>query len=127
MTPYDLTLFFAVMAVATFLTRAVPFVLMQGMADQPWIQYLGRHLPPLLMAVLVIYGLMTLPLEATQDGVLTAAALAITLALHWRWRQPLLSILGGTGLYVLGRQWPELGLVEGFVLPLEVVFLQFFQ
>ncbi len=127
MSSSELWVFFIVMAAATFLTRALPFVAMQGLADRPWVHYLGQHLPPLLMAVLVIYGLMTLPFEGVGDGLLTAMSLAVTLCLHWLWRQPLLSIVGGTGLYVVGTQWRDWDSIERLVVPVQVMFLQVFQ
>ena len=48
----------AVMTAVTFLTRALPFLLFDRGAEPPRvILYLGRALPPAVMAMLVVYCL----------------------------------------------------------------------
>lgn len=51
----------AVMAVVTFLTRALPFLLFdRGSAPPKIVLYLGRVLPPAIIAMLIIYCLKDL-------------------------------------------------------------------
>ena len=48
----------AVMAIVTFLTRALPFLLFdRGSAPPKIILYLGRVLPPAIIAMLIVYCL----------------------------------------------------------------------
>ncbi|MEG2987845.1 MAG: AzlD domain-containing protein, partial [Oscillospiraceae bacterium] len=48
----------AVMAVVTFLTRALPFLLFdRGSAPPKFVLYLGRVLPPAVIAMLIVYCL----------------------------------------------------------------------
>lgn len=90
----------AVMTAATFLTRVLPFVLLYKVAEHPWLLYLGRFLPPVLMVLLLIYtfknesfaGLGFLP---------ELAGLAVVAVLHLAMRNALLSIMGGTGVYMV--------------------------
>jgi branched-subunit amino acid transport protein AzlD len=105
MLDWEVLTFFAVMALATFLTRVAPFVAMHRFSDHPLVIHLGAYLPPMLMAVLVIYGVMTLGERAPVGHVLTLVAMLVTASVQWWGRQPLLSILCGTGLYVIGVQW----------------------
>ena len=55
-------LIIAVTALFTFLTRAVPFLFFGGKkTSPPWILFLGRVLPPAIIAILVIYCLRNIP------------------------------------------------------------------
>jgi branched-subunit amino acid transport protein AzlD len=90
----------AVAALATFLTRALPFVLLYRWADHPLLKHLGRYLPPVLMVLLLLYALR----DALMTGrylLPSLLSLGLVTALHWLLRNPLISILSGTGLYML--------------------------
>lgn len=90
----------AVMTGATFLTRVLPFVLLYKVADHPLLTFLGRFLPPALMVLLVIYSFKNE--EILSVGfVPELLGLAAVLVLHLLMRNALLSILGGTGCYML--------------------------
>lgn len=91
--------FIALAGVATFLTRALPFLLFSKQADHPMLQFLGHYLPPVLMVLLVVYALRT-PL-VTGDGLTQSVlALAAVVGLHLLLRNALVSILGGTFCYM---------------------------
>jgi len=90
----------AVSALATFLTRALPFLLLYRWADHPLLQHLGRYLPPVLMVLLLLY--------ASKDAIVTGQhllpsllSLGLVATLHLLLRNPLISILAGTGLYMV--------------------------
>ena len=92
----------AVASLCTILVRALPFVLF-GRSGTPGrgVLYLGRVLPPAVMAILVVYCLKGLPAAGGMEAAFQLGALAVTAALHlWR-RNTLLSIFGGTALYML--------------------------
>ncbi len=89
-----------VMAGATLLTRALPFLLFARGAEHPTLLYLGRVLPPAVMTLLLLYCLKDVPLATAPHGLPEALALAAVVGLHlWR-RNALLSIGAGTGLYM---------------------------
>lgn len=90
----------AVAALATFLTRALPFVLLYRWADHPLLQHLGRYLPPVLMVLLLLYALRD-ALVTGQYLLPSLLSLGLVTALHLLLRNPLISILSGTGLYML--------------------------
>ncbi|MFT6984737.1 MAG: branched-subunit amino acid transport protein AzlD [Psychromonas sp.] len=95
-----LLLFIAVMAVATFITRVLPFILLYKVSDHPMLIYLGRYLPPVMMVLLLIYCFRDLRFGSFNDGPAELMALLLVVALHlWR-GNALLSIMAGTGLYM---------------------------
>ena len=99
-----LLLFIMVMAVATFITRALPFILLYKISDHPTLIYLGRYLPPTMMVLLLIYCFKDLRFSTFDDGPAVLLALLLVVALHlWR-GNALLSIMAGTGLYMFISQ-----------------------
>lgn len=92
----------AVMAAVTFLTRALPFLLFdRGKAPSQTILYLGRILPPAVMAMLVVYCLRGMDFSTAPGWLPQAVGVAAVVILH-RWkRNTLLSIFGGTILYMV--------------------------
>jgi len=92
----------AVMAVVTFLTRALPFLLFdRGEAPPKVVLYLGRVLPPAVIAMLIVYCLRDLSFAAAADWVPAVVASLVTVLLHLWKHNNLLSIFGGTILYML--------------------------
>lgn len=86
----------------TILTRALPFLLFGGKRQMPTaVRYLGGVLPPCIIALLVLYCLKGLPGGNVADGVCQLAALACVVGLHLYKRNTLLSIFGGTAVYML--------------------------
>lgn len=96
--------FFVVMGIATFITRALPFVALAQVRSHSILDRFGKSLPPMIMVVLVCFGLMSLEIDSVDRGGLSALALFIVITLHAFFRHPLLSILVGTGVYVAGIQ-----------------------
>lgn len=91
----------AVMAVVTFLTRALPFFLFDRGDHPPKIVlYLGRVLPPAIIAMLIIYCLkgVTFATPAGWAPSLLAGGAAVLLHL-WKGND-LISIFGATVLYM---------------------------
>ena len=92
----------AVMAVVTFLTRALPFLLFdRGSAPPKIVLYLGRVLPPAIIAMLIIYCLKDLSFLAPGGWMPQLIAVGVVVALHLWKHNNLLSIFGGTVLYMV--------------------------
>ena len=90
-----------VMAAVTFLTRALPCLLFDRGDHPPRIVlYLGQVLPPAVIAMLIVYCLRTLSFSAPANWVPAVAAGLVTVGLHLWKRNDLLSIFGGTVLYM---------------------------
>ena len=100
---YALVVLLAVGALS-YLLRALPFLLFGGRKEPPAVvKYVGRVLAPAAIAMLVIYCYAG---EMAKESATACAAAApflagvVTVALQlWR-RNPLLSILVGTAIYM---------------------------
>ena len=87
----------AVMAGVTFLTRALPFLLFdRGDAPPKLVLYLGRVLPPAIIAMLIVYCLKGISFTSAAGWVPQAVAVAAVVVLHLWKHNNLLSIFGGT-------------------------------
>lgn len=99
-----LLMIFGVMAFATFVTRALPFVAFSRSRNHPMLLYFGRYLPPMIMVVLVCFGLTGLQIETGGRLANATLALVAVTVVQLVCRNTLMSILVGTGLYVCGVQ-----------------------
>lgn len=95
-----------VTAAVTLFTRAAPFIFFGGNRPTPAIIiYLGRVLPPAVMAMLIVYGLSGATITSYPYGLPELMGVAAVTALHlWR-RNTLLSIMGGTAVYMIAVQF----------------------
>jgi len=99
-----LVLVILVMTAATFLTRAVPFLLLHRRADHPLLIFLGRYTPPAIMTILVIYSLGSVDISQPPQGLPELIAALLTVTAHLLWRHALLSIFAGTAFYMYAVQ-----------------------
>ena len=91
----------ALCVIATMATRFLPFVIFSGKKETPaFVHYLGRALPSAIFALLVVYCLRNTDVTA-HFALPEALAIAATILLHLWKRQMLLSIAGGTAVYML--------------------------
>ena len=102
MTPSYTLAVLLVMALVTLLTRALPFLLFGRSDKQPRvILYLGGVLPPAIIAMLVVYCLKGVSFAAVADWAPALIASLAVAALHLWKRNNMLSIVGGTVLYMI--------------------------
>ena len=95
---------FGAMALATFVTRALPFIAFSQSHGHPILVYFGRYLPPMIIVVLVCFGLTGLQIETVERLANATLALVAVTIVQLVGRNTLLSIVVGTGLYVFGIQ-----------------------
>ena len=92
----------ALCARATMATRFLPFLIFGGKKPTPrYIQYLGKALPGAIFAMLVAYCLRNVTPLTGSHALPELIAIAVTVGLHLWKRQTLLSIAGGTVVYML--------------------------
>ncbi|MCQ2586720.1 MAG: AzlD domain-containing protein [Treponema sp.] len=90
-----------------FLERAFPFLLFSKKEPPKFIRFIERFIPPLVMSVLVVYCLKDMTFYSSETGLTPAgfvpyiAASLVTTVLHLWKKNPLLSISGGTILYMI--------------------------
>lgn len=91
-----------VVALCTVLTRALPFWILGGRKEVPaTVQYLGKVLPPAIMAILVVYCLKNINLLEGSRGLPEFLAVALVAVLHLWKKNTLLSIGAGTVFYMI--------------------------
>lgn len=91
-----------VMAGVTLLTRALPFVLFDRGGKVPEvILYLGRVLPPAIIAMLVVYCLKGIHFMTLGGWIPPLVSCVAVVLLHLWKNNDLLSIFGGTILYMI--------------------------
>ncbi len=92
----------AICVLGTMLIRFLPFLVFSSKKPTPkYIDYLGKALPCAVFGMLVIYCLKNVSLFTGSRGIPELIAIAITAGLHIWKKQMLLSIAGGTVVYML--------------------------
>lgn len=87
---------------ATVITRFLPFIIFPAGKETPkFIKYLGKVLPAAVFGLLVIYCLKNVNILTGSHGIPELIAIAAVIGLHLWKRQMLLSIAGGTVIYML--------------------------
>ncbi len=101
MTTTQALLAIAVMALVTFATRLIPFAVFgRGGHPPKTVLYLGKVLPPAIIAMLIVYCLRETPVLTYPYGIPQAIAVIVVALLHIWKHNDLLSIFGGTLLYM---------------------------
>lgn len=87
---------------ATVLTRFLPFIVFPADKEMPKIiKYLGKVLPAAVFGFLVVFCLKNVDILSGSHGIPELIAVSVVVILHLWKRQMLLSILGGTVVYML--------------------------
>lgn len=101
----------ATMGIVTVVLRWIPFAFVRALQNSAFFGFLGRTMPVGVMVALVIYALFArmnlLGADTSEVGTdpggwwAAPLALAVTVALHLRRRNSLLSIFAGTAMYMV--------------------------
>lgn len=91
-----------ILAVVTFMTRALPFLVFPAGKPTPkYIQYLGKALPLAVFGMLVVYCLKDVQWLEGSHGIPEILGIAAVVLMHlWR-RQLFLSMAVGTAVYMI--------------------------
>ncbi len=99
--PQDALLIILVIALVTLLTRALPFLLFPAGKKTPaYISFLGKVLPLAIIGMLVVYCLKSVSVTTYPFGLPELIAIAVVVAIHLWKKNSLISIIGGTVLYM---------------------------
>lgn len=95
-------LVFAVLAMAavTYLLRAVPFLFFGRREPPAIVSYVARYMPPVIMTILALNSFKGLRLDRAPYGIPELVSAAVVAGLQTWKRNALLSIIGGTALYM---------------------------
>ncbi len=89
-------------ALGTQISRWLPFLAFSGKKElPPFIVFLGRVLPPALMGMILVYCFKSTPILTGNHGLPELIASAVVI-LSYRWKKNfLISVGGGTAVYML--------------------------
>jgi len=90
----------ACMAVVTFALRGLPFLGASRLHRFSLLLRLGRFLPPAIMVLLLLHSVYSSAADHDKGLWPAVVAAAAAMLLQWRIRQPFLSILAATCLYI---------------------------
>ena len=102
-TPLQLVITIGIIALGTFLIRALPFFLFPAGKETPRVvTYLGAVLPSASIAMLVVYCFKNVSVFSGSHGLPELISCPVPSIVVHKWRHNLLlSIVGGTVLYML--------------------------
>lgn len=102
MTVVQHAIIIALAAIATMLTRFLPFLVFNSEKPTPkFLTYIGKALPPAVFGMLVVYCLKSVTLLAYPFALPELIGILAVVILHLIFRKMLLSIAGGTVIYMI--------------------------
>lgn len=84
----------------TILERGLPFLIFRKGEIPSLIRYLGKVLPLAIMATLVVYCLRGTTFDVVANFIPQIVAVVVTVILHLWKRNTLISVFGGTAVYM---------------------------
>lgn len=92
----------AVVAILTFGSRVLPFLLFPENKKTPkWVLYLGKVLPLAIIGMLIVYCVKDISILSYPYGLPELIGIASVVLLHLWKKNSLLSICGGTVIYMV--------------------------
>lgn len=108
--PIETFIIIGCVALGTMVTRFLPFIIFPDHKEVPdYIAYLGKVLPYAVIGLLVIYCLKDISVTSMPFGLPELIGVGGTVLLHLWKRNTLLSIGGGTFLYMIIVQYVFVG------------------
>jgi len=103
MTPVQIIIMTLALAAGVVITRFTPFLFFRENKKVPQaVQYLGSVLPPAILGLLIVYCLRNVAwLRGASHGIPEIIAILCICGLHTWKRNSLLSIAGGTVIYMV--------------------------
>ena len=102
MSSFEILIMIALVALTTMFTRFAPFIFLKSKGQTPpYLEYLGKALPPAVFGMLVVYCLKSISFVSYPFGIPELIGIALVLLLHLAFRKMLVSVIGGTGVYLL--------------------------
>lgn len=90
-----------VAALATYATRIIPFLLFRTRKPSPLIGYIELNMPLMIMTILVFYALKDVEWNGYPYGMAELIGIAISIVLHLKFNNALLSIFVATLSYMV--------------------------
>lgn len=96
-------LFFGILIafLATFTTRAIPFLLFSKKRPNATLRYIELYLPIMIMIVLVFYAIKDVSFITYPYGIAEIIGILVATSLHLIFKKALFSIITSTIIYML--------------------------
>ena len=94
-----------IVAAVTFAIRIAPFILFGKKSTPQYIDYIGKYLPPAVISMLIIYCLRNINVYKFPFGLPEVMGVIVVSILHIWKRNNLISIIGGTAIYMIAIQF----------------------
>lgn len=92
-----------VSALVIFITRLFPFALFSKREPPPLLRFIEKYIPPMIMAILLVYCLKDVDFAHHPFGLPQLVALAVTVISHLWKGNAMVSIFGGTIVFMVLR------------------------
>lgn len=92
-----------VAALVIFATRLFPFALFSRREPPPILRFVEKYIPPMIMAILLVYCLKDVDFLHRPFGLPQLVALAVTSITHIWKANAMVSIFGGTIVFMILR------------------------
>lgn len=90
-----------VSALVIFATRLFPFALFSNREPPQLLRFIEKYIPPMIMAILLVYCFNGVDFRSSPHGIPHLVALAVTV-LSYLWKSnSMLSIFGGTIVFMI--------------------------
>lgn len=90
-----------VSAAVIFSTRLFPFALFSKKDPPKIIRFIEKYIPSMIMAILVVYCLKDIQFTQAPYGLSYYISIAVTVILHLLFKNSMVSIFGGTAVFML--------------------------
>ncbi len=98
----QLVIMISMAVLGTALTRFLPFLVFNSNKPTPkYLEYLGKYLPPAVFGMLVVYCLKGISFASPIGFLPEIISVLLTVILHLLFRKMLVSIAGGTAVYMI--------------------------
>lgn len=98
-----------IIAAITFFTRVFPFLFFSHRKPPKILDFVQQYIPPMVMVILVIYSIKDTQWTAIPFGLPEIISLLFVTIIHLWKNNPLISIFGGTILYMIFMQTGIIG------------------
>lgn len=100
MNSYEIYIAIAVMAVVNFFTRVFPFLFFRKIDLPPYIIFIEKYFPSVIMTILIVYTLKDINFDMLPYGIKEISGILFTAILHLTLKNYLISIFAGTIFYM---------------------------
>ena len=88
-------------AIVIFLTRLFPFALFSNKEPPALLRFIEKYIPPMIMAILLVYCFNGVSFSTRPYGIPHLIALAVTVITYLWKNNSMVSIFGGTIIFML--------------------------